>query len=264
MSDTFYKQRPYKANPTFQSKFEKAILDFSAAFVGSKEFNHSLTKGTEREVPLRNFLKNALPENFGIKPGEVIDCFDNSSPQLDLMIYDKSKTIEFYTGEAVIIPAESLLISMEVKSILNKEETKKILANAQKLKGLKPYKKIPKTKIREDNNEPAHCRYFHCVFAYHTDFKSDDWAKSEYQRFAEVAKETKTDPKLIDRIYVANKGLINPVIAQGVNETDKEVVTLMYFFSHMLNFVMRENNRRAPVPYELYAGRQSKGWKSLE
>ena len=131
------------------------------------------------------------------------------------------------------------------------------------LKSLRPYKRTPVTKIRQDNNRASHCRYFHCVFAYQTDFKTDDWAKSEYQRFVDVARETNTDVKQIDRIYVANKGLINSVVGQGVNELHGEVITLMYYFSHMLNFVMRENDRRAPVPYELYAGRQSKGWKSL-
>ena len=263
MKKMYYKSRPVVANPTFQSKFDKAILDFTAAFIGSKEFNHSLTKGTEREIPLRNFFRQALPDIFAIKPGEVIDCFDNSSPQLDLMIYDKSKTIEFYSGDAVIIPAETLLVSIEVKSILNKEEAKKILINAKKLKSIRPYKKQPKVKTRDDNNQASHCRYFHCVFAYHTDFKSGNWAASEYQRFAEVARDTNTDLKNIDRIYVANKGIINPVEGLGVDENDHEVVCLMYFFNHILNFIFRENNRRKPVPYELYAGRQSKGWKSL-
>jgi|SRR5690554_1737031 len=264
MAKTYYKNRPVKANPKFQSKFEEAIHNFSGAFIGSKEFQHSLTKGEQREIPLKNFLSKALPSNFEIKSGEVVDCFNSSSPQLDVMIYDKSKTIEFFNTDAVIIPAESLLVSIEVKSKLNKEETKKILRNANNLKKLKPFKKKPALKKRDDDNKAAHCRYFHCVFAYETDFKNDDWAKSEFDRFKEVAKETKTNLKSIDRIYVAKKGLINPVAEQGVNEAEGEVRTLMYFFSHMLNFAMRENGRRAPVPYELYAGRQSKGWKSLK
>ncbi len=65
-------------------------------------------------------------------------------------------------------------------------------------------------------------------------------------------------------IRIINKGLINSVAEQGVNEKPGEVRTLMYFFSHILNFAMRENGRRAPVPYELYAGRQSEGWKPLK
>ncbi|MCF1713326.1 hypothetical protein L0U88_01630 [Flavihumibacter sp. RY-1] len=89
------------------------------------------------------------------------------------------------------------------------------------------------------------------------------WAKSEYHRFVDVANPSNTDVKHLNRIYVANKGLINPVIGQGVNEFDKVNTTVMYFFSHILNFVMRENNRKSPVRYELYAGRKSKGWKSL-
>lgn len=264
MAGSYYKTRPVKANPKFKSKFDEAIHNFTGAFIGSKEFNHSLTKGEEREVPLRNFFKKALPGSFEIKPGEAVDCFNSSSPQLDLMIYDKSKTIEFYNGDASIIPAEALLVSIEVKSKLTKEETKKILKNSTKLRQLKPFKKKPILKQRKDDNTIPHCRFFHCVFAYETDFKTDDWAKSEYQRFKEVADETKTELNSIDRIYVAKKGLINPINGQGVNEEDREVRSLMYFFSHILNFAMRENGRRKPVPYELYAGRQSQGWKSLK
>ncbi|WP_108807342.1 DUF6602 domain-containing protein [Aquimarina spinulae] len=264
MAKSYYKSRPVKANPKFKSKFEEAIHNFSGAFIGSKEFNHSLTKGEQREIPLKNFLSKALPSNFEIKSGEIVDCFNNSSPQLDIMIYDKSKTIEFFNSDASIIPAESLLVSIEVKSKLNKAETKKILKNATDLKNLKPFKKKPVLKQRDDDSKAAHCRYFHCVFAYETDFTNPDWAKSEYDRFKSVAQETKTDLNSIDRIYVAKKGLINPSAEQGVNEIDGKVRTLMYFFSHMLNFAMRENGRRAPVPYELYAGRQSQGWKSLK
>ncbi len=206
---TYYKKRPVKANPKFKSKFEEAIHNFSGAFIGSKEFKHSLTKGEQREIPLINFLKKALPSNFEIKSGEVVDCYNTSSPQLDIMIYDKSKTIEFFNLDAVIIPSESLLVSIEVKSKLTKEETKKILKNATNLKKLKPFRKKPVLKQRDDNSTAPHCRYFHCVFAYETDFKSDNWTKSEFDRFKEVAKETNTDLKAIDRIYVinANQGL---------------------------------------------------------
>jgi len=263
MKNTYYKNRPIKANPVIQSKFVKAMLEFSASFLHSKEFNHSLTKGTEREIPLRKFLSNTLPNIFEVRTGEVVDCFNNSSPQLDLLIYDNTKTIEFYSGDSVIIPAETLLVSIEVKSILNKEETKKILINAKKLKDLKPYKIKPILKVRKGSNTPPHCRFFHCVFAYHTDIKKEDWAKNEYNRFMKVAKETKTDINNIDRIYVANKGIMNPIEGQGVNEKNSEVICLMYFFNHILNFIFRENNRRETVPYELYFGRQSQGWKDL-
>ncbi|WP_321375277.1 DUF6602 domain-containing protein [uncultured Draconibacterium sp.] len=264
MAKAYYKARPAKANPKFKSKFEEAIHNFSGAFIGSSEFKHSLTKGEQRELPLKLFLEKALPSNFGIKPGEVVDCFNSSSPQIDLMIYDKTKTIEFFNSEAAIIPAESLLVSIEVKSKLTKEEIKKILKNSTALKELKPFKKKPQLKQRGDESTAPHCRYFHCIFAYETDFKTDDWAKSEYQRLKEVAVETNTDIKTIDRIYVAQKGIINPVVGQGANEEKDDVRTLMYYFSHILNFAIRENNRRKPVPYELYAGRQSKGWKNLE
>jgi hypothetical protein len=179
------------------------------------------------------------------------------------MIYDKSKTIELYDGDSVIIPAESLLVSIEIKTLLNKEEAKKILINANKLKNLRPFKKKPILKTRGGDSDSPHCRYFYCVFAYDSDFKTTNWAKSEYNRLLEVSKELKINLNMIDRIYVVNKGIINPVLGFGVNEIDKDVRSFMYFYSHIMNFTFRENGRRKPVPYELYSGRESQGWKRL-
>ena len=61
MAKSYYKNRPVKANPKFKSKFDEAIFNFSGAFIGSKEFNHSLTKGEQREIPLKIFL---MPYTF--------------------------------------------------------------------------------------------------------------------------------------------------------------------------------------------------------
>ncbi|MGM8937821.1 DUF6602 domain-containing protein [Psychrobacter glaciei] len=264
MTKSSVKSRPIEPNPIYLSKFEEAMYRFVGTFISSNNINHSLTKGEEREIPIKDFLLKALPSNFEVKPGEIIDCLNNSSPQLDIMIYDKFKTIEFYNSDAAVIPAESLLVSIEIKSKLNKQETKKILENARKLKQLRPFKTNLNLKNLPRGHKAHHCRYFHCVFAYDTDFTKSDWAKAEYDRFKQVGKENNIDFKLIDRIFVMNKGLINPPSERGINEKNGEVLTFMYFISHILNFAIRENERRKPVPYERYSGRESKCWKSLE
>ncbi len=264
MSKTYYKNRPVSPNPKFKSRFEGALYSISGAFLGTKEFNHSLTKGEEREKPIQNFFRETLPQNFEIRSGEVVDCFDKSSPQLDLMIYDKFKTIKFVGSKAVIIPAEGLIVSIEVKSKLNRAEIKAILKNAKKLRDLKPYKQKTIIKERESVKTEFKPRYFHCVFAYETDITHKDWGQAEFNRIVEVAEENDLDYKTIDRLYCVKKGILNIIADIGVNEKESEVRTLMYFFSHILNFAMRENNRRPPIPYELYAGRQSHGWKKLK
>ena len=48
------------------------------------------------------FLEQNLPDNFGITSGEVVDCFGHISSQLDVMIFDKSKTIKLYDGVSLL------------------------------------------------------------------------------------------------------------------------------------------------------------------
>jgi hypothetical protein len=51
------------------AKFEAAILQFSAEFPRTKGFQHALTKGEEREEPVQEFLRQNLPDVFGVAGG---------------------------------------------------------------------------------------------------------------------------------------------------------------------------------------------------
>ena len=140
-----FKKRPVKTHSTFQSKFESATYKIAGHFFETAKFNHSLTKGEEREIPFIDFFNQNLPKTYSTVKGEVIDLFDGSSPQLYVMIHDSSRNIPFYTGDNCIIPAESLLASIEIKSKLTQEEVRKILKNVNKLKSLKPFGKTVDT-----------------------------------------------------------------------------------------------------------------------
>lgn len=262
MKSTFKKRR-YKAQETFKSKFENAIYKIIGSFLETEAFQHSLTKGEEREVPIINFLNNNLPETYNIVKGEIVDLKGTSGPQLDVMIYDKIRNIPFYIGDNYILPAEALLSSIEVKSKLTQEEIRKILRNADKLKSLKPFgKNLDKVKRGRDIDDNINCRYYHCVFAYDTDLSKKNWLENEYQRVVRVAKEENIDPSLVDRFIVLKRGLINPTNQSG-KESDDHAQLFMYFYMHLLNYLERENQRRKRVPYLDYAGKMSEGWKKL-
>jgi len=266
MGKFYYHSRPWKPNSKFSTKFEKSLLEFAAGFLESKEFNHSATKGTEREKTLIRFLSQNLPDNFEVASGEVVDCYGNVSTQLDAMIFDKNKTVKLYDGNSVIIPAEGLLASFEIKSKLTRNEISTSLKAARTLKKLQPYKRTPKSAKREGDKEISkfYCRYFHCLFAYTTDLKKENWAQEEFKRVKEEARAlTYGRHSWIDRIYVNNFGIINTEQEVGVNDENPSVTTLMYLYMHLLNFLFRENERRKPVPYELYSGRLSSGWTKL-
>ncbi len=255
-----FKKRPDSTHSTFKSKFETAIYKIAASFFETAAFHHSLTKGEEREIPFIDFFTQNLPKTYSIVKGEVIDLNENSSPQLDLMIFDSSRNIPFVSRQNFILPAESLLSSIEIKSKLNQEEIRKILINVNKLKTLKPFgKDVDISKQRRAKTDKISCRYFHTVFAYDTDIASQDWSKKEFERIVRVAKEENIDYKLLDRIIVLNKGLINPTYSIAKESTDNADMFL-HFYMDILNFLQRENLRRQTVPYIEYAGKMSKNW----
>lgn len=259
-----FKRRKYEPQETFNTKFEGAMYDITGNFIKTKAINHSLTKGEEREDPLIDFFKANLPKTYSVVKGEIVDKFNNSSQQLDLMIYDNSRNIPLYSGGNYILPAEALLASIEIKSKLTQVETRKILKSVNTLKNLKPFgQKLDISKKQRKIEEKITCRYFHSVFAYETDLSETEWSKKEFDRIKRVAREEKIDHTLIDRILVLKKGIINPNDAIGKDSKD-DAESLLYFYMNILNFIQRENNRRQTVPYLDYAGKLSKGWNKLE
>ena len=236
------------------SKFESSIRIIIAKFFESDSFKHALSKGVAREKPVRDFFSKNLPKNFSIINGEVVDLFNNNSPQQDCIIYDNNKSVAFVSGDECILPAEAVLCSIEVKSKLTKEEIRKCLESVKKLKSMKPYKN-ELSPIRE-KGVPADdkSRYFYSIFAYDTDIKNSDWLKNEYDRLLNVSKVVGINYQLIDRIYVVNKGLILVPNGKGILEEKNNGKALMNFYLHILSFLLRENSRRKFVPYYDYAG----------
>ena len=258
-----FKKRPEKTHSAFKSKFEIAVYKIAGSIFETSAFNHSLTKGEEREVPLINFFTLNLPKTYSTVRGEVIDLNGQSSPQLDVMIYDNSRNIPFYSGENYILPAESLLASVEVKSTLNQEEIRKILKSVNKLKSLKPFgKKVDISKQKREPQDKISCRYFHSVFAYDTDLAEKDWSIKEFERIKRIAQEEKIDQALLDRVIVLNKGIINPTYLIAKESKDNADMFL-HFYMDLINYLQRENSRRKTVPYLEYAGRMSNDWIKL-
>ena len=200
---------------------------------------------------------------YAVTGGEVIDLNENHSPQLDLLVFDKLRNFAFYSGNAVLLPAEALLVSIEIKSILTKIEVEKSLKAARSLRRLKPFRKNLFNGNRGSTPDALQCRYFHCLFAYNTDLLEEGWLQKEYSRLATTANDSNIVESAIDRVYVAKRGLINPVDRRGLVEEPEDGNALMSFYMHILNFLTRENSRRAAVPYLDYAGRMSKGWTHL-
>lgn len=263
MATPRFLKKNYKPQETFKSKFENAIYKIFNTFLETKMVKHSGTKGTEREIPLIEFLNLNLPKTYSTVSGEIVDLFNNSSPQLDVMIYDKIRNIPFRSGQNYILPAEALISSIEVKSKLTKNEIKKILINVKKLKDLKPFgRPLDLAKGGRKKEETISCRYYHCVFAYSSDLSKDNWLNKEFIRIKEVARQLDIDYTLIDRIIVLDRGIINLAKSMGKISDDNSTI-FMYFYMHLLNFIQRENSRRQNTPFLDYSGSMSERWVKL-
>lgn len=257
-------QRP-PAEPAdaFSAKFSAAILQFSADFLKTQGFKHALTKGEQRELPVQEFLRQNLPDVFGVAAGEAIDPLGAHSPQLDVVVFDRIRNFPVHRGAAVILPAEAVLASFEVKSTLSLAEVERSLLAADNLRALRPFKRPLLSADRGKNARLDECRYFHSVFAYHSDLAKEGWLSAEQARLLDASKRLGIPASSIDRIYVAQRGLLHPERNRGVAEDETSGVGLMNLFAHVLNFVVRENGNRKAAPYGQYFGRLATGWERL-
>lgn len=240
-------------------------MSFSAEFLRSDGFRHALSKGEQREMPVRGFFEKNLPNTFGVVSGEVVDLNEVHSPQMDLMIFDKVRNFPFFSSEGTaILPAEALLVSIEVKSCLTATELEKSYRAAHKLRQLTFFGK-PLAGLRK-RGAPADekCRVYYCVFAYESNLSSDNWLDRTYKRCHEAAEAAETEIWEVNRVYVAGYGLINTHNRCGLAEEPDQGIGLMTFYMHVLNFLARENSRRPSVPYLEYAGRLTQGWRKLK
>ena len=180
---------------------------------------------------------------------------------MDVLVFNQTRDFSFSDGDVHVLPAEALLVSIEVKSKLDANEVKKSCDAARKLRALKPFK-LPLSG-RDFGKLPAkgetRARYLHCVFAYDTDLVESTWLKSEAQRF--IANGTQAE-HLIDNVYVLNRGLLNLNNNVGrLEDASGSAITSFYF--SILNFVEREGGRRPETPYHDYASLLSGKWVSL-
>ena len=102
---------------------------------------HSLHKGTPREAFIREFLQSHLPENVAIGTGEIIDA--SSKPgaqrnQFDIVIYKKNYPKLDFGGGVSGFLIESVIATVEVKSVLTQADMSQAIQAASNAKALTP------------------------------------------------------------------------------------------------------------------------------
>lgn len=84
--------------------------------------NHNPTIGIVTEEILRSFLKQHLPRYVSVEQGFVRNKDGQTSKQCDILIYDSTLYSPFYRiNDIVIVPEESIIAVVEVKTTITKE-----------------------------------------------------------------------------------------------------------------------------------------------
>jgi len=199
---------------TFQSISKKMLIDFEE--ITSQE-GHPVLKGKMREIIVKNFLREYLPQRFGIGYGKVVSSNGDSSREQDIMIYDKDNCPIFYQTEDIqIVPSEEIYAVIQVKSKLDSNE----LINS--IDNIRSVKELPKTAYYEQSSVLKRYvklygktyEYFPTIgFLFAFDSINLDTLA---QKLIEKNNELKLDyDKRIDLIYVLKKGLIINMMADG-------------------------------------------------
>lgn len=107
---------------------------------------HTLHRGTPREAFIKEFLTGHLSANLAVGSGEIIDA--NSLPrqprnQFDIVIYNPNYPRISLGGNIHAFLAESVIATIEVKSLLTREELNTSVQNAGRAKALQRHLRMP-------------------------------------------------------------------------------------------------------------------------
>lgn len=84
--------------------------------------SHCVAQGDNSEETWRQFFETYLPSRYACDKGFIIDSENNTSDQIDLIVFDKYFSPFFFNyGPNKYIPAESVYAVFEIKPVLDKQ-----------------------------------------------------------------------------------------------------------------------------------------------
>jgi len=87
-----------------------------------KQAGHPGVQGDGTEDHWLKLLRQRLPRRYDVTKGIVVDSVGGRSEQIDLIVYDRQYSPEFWEqGEHHYVPAEAVYAAFEIKPKLNKE-----------------------------------------------------------------------------------------------------------------------------------------------
>jgi len=252
--------KPYT---TFEKLLITAEARLWADFQAASEYAQTGDIGDGREATLVKFLQEHLPGRYCVTSGEAIDSRGNQSGQIDIMVYDSSTTRPLLDdGKNVLLPAEALLATIEVKTKLTAVEIKKSILGIKKIRELKPWDSYWGISRKINEKMDSFPRIFSTIFAYDTDMSKKSWDSREMDRVRIISSENNLPVEYIDRVTVLDRGIFLPASGRAMRPNEAEGVLGVWFFN-LVNFLDREVRRRKPFPWDSYQIRDKKVWNQL-
>jgi len=108
-----------KYRELFRAATHAALIHARAA----KSLTHPGVKGEIVEILVRDLFRPLLPADVGVATGQIVECYSGRlSRQHDVILFDKSILPPIlYEGAKGLIPIESVLHTIEVKTTLTAE-----------------------------------------------------------------------------------------------------------------------------------------------
>jgi hypothetical protein len=237
---------------------EQLALNFKEA----TGYDHPGAKGTYREESVRKFLSDHLPGAYKVATGFVFDARDKMTGQLDVLLYRVRDTPFLLTGDSLLVPCESLLAAIEIKSTLTAETVAESLKIASSIRKLKPFDKhfVDARTGGAPGDDLPRCMF--SIFAFETDLVAgDDWLIREGVRFNRIADELSIPSWYVDRLIVLDRGIIDCVRGRGHDTNRSGQPAIQIWFVHLINHLLREDRRRKEIDIDIYTGRDR--WMAL-
>lgn len=196
------------------------------------DLNNPLLKGRFREILIKDLFIPLLPSDIGVGNGVIITYDNKQSKEQDIVIYDRQilppLLMEQNKG---IFPIESVMYSIEIKSILNSAELIKSHESALDLSTFKyltgQYDSIDKP-IKKYN---TYCLNS-VLFAFSSDLTGD--INDEIKRYDRIRK---SSFRALKAICILNKGYWYYKETKGwvTFKTDSQYMEILGFLSGIMN-----------------------------
>jgi hypothetical protein len=227
--------------------------------------DHHATSGSIRETALRDFLRQLLPDRFYVGTGFVFDAQDRKSRQLDVVVALEPPLVGVFKDEGVcVLPCETVLACIEVKTTLTATEVARSLENARSVRSLRPYGDHTFASAQRGgaNLGKHEHRCFYSIVAAGSDLVEGSWPQGEWMRLVRAAKALGLAPDVVDRIVLLDRGMINAVGGVSLPASDSIEQVAAEWFVHLSNHLDREASRRPLFDPDIYRG--GREWVALE